>query len=117
MSYLNILEYLETTDTLTASIKEKLTKYLEVGYQKLLNYFRYEKSFSIFGEHDLLGSTALTAFAVRILKKMGKYVFVDSEIINQAINWIFSVQLDDGCFNPAQSTFYKMVCIIFCILN
>lgn len=94
-----ILDYLTNANKLTPATKAKLINYMEIGYQKELTYKRYDGSFSAFGSYDSAGSTWLTAFVARSFNQASKYITIDSNAINNALNYLENVQNSDGSFS------------------
>ncbi|XP_062873322.1 alpha-2-macroglobulin-like [Trichomycterus rosablanca] len=91
-----ILQYLENTNQLTTTIRDKATDFLKNGYQRQLNYRHIYGAFSTFGSGE--GNTWLTAFVMRTFGKAQRYVFIDPEVINSANRWLITLQRPDGCF-------------------
>lgn len=110
---LYVLKYLEANNALTDKVKEKIFKNLEIGYQRMLNYVHADGSFSAFGPHEPNGSMFLTSFVVRTFRQMKKYIFIDDDVVNKAIRWIISHQLENGCFDPVHHVFHEMVLSYF----
>lgn len=111
---LYVLKYLEANQALSPSTKEKILKNLEIGYQRMLNYVHNDGSFSAFGQKDKSGSMFLTAFVVRSFKQMQKYTFIDDGVIEKAVKWIISKQLENGCFDPVRHVLHRMVDYLIC---
>ncbi|XP_017537981.1 alpha-2-macroglobulin-like [Pygocentrus nattereri] len=91
-----ILQYLESTEQLTAAIRERATGFLKSGYQRQLNYKHYDGAYSTFGTGE--GNTWLTAFVLRTFGKAQRYIFIDPQNIDSAKKWLISKQRPDGCF-------------------
>lgn len=106
---LYVLQYLIANNALTNELKEKILKNLEIGYQRMLTYAHNDGSFSAFGESDGQGSMFLTAFVIRTFRQMKQYKFIDDDVVNKAINWMVSHQLENGCFDPMLHLFHDMV--------
>lgn len=93
------------------------------GYQRILAYLHNDGSFSAFGNYDSSGSMFLTAFVVRTLVQSKPYIYVDENVINKAIDWIYEHQLENGCFASMLHVFQDMVSCIhlkfshFCLNN
>ncbi|ROK23402.1 Alpha-2-macroglobulin [Anabarilius grahami] len=98
-----ILQYLEKTEQLTSAIRERATGFLKSGYQRQLNYRHNSGAYSTFGRGN--GNTWLTAFVLRSFGKAQRYIFVDSQIIQSAKNWLISKRDSDGCFLQQGSLF------------
>ncbi|XP_026138185.1 alpha-2-macroglobulin-like isoform X2 [Carassius auratus] len=91
-----ILQYLENTEQLTSAIRERATGFLKSGYQRQLNYRHTSGGYSTFGHGD--ENTWLTAFVLRSFGKAQKYIFIDPQIIQSAMDWLISRRDSDGCF-------------------
>lgn len=106
---LYVLKYLEANNALDDKIKQRILSNFKTGYQRILNYRHRDGSFSAFGGSDSEGSMFLTAFVVRTLRQMKNYMIIDDNIINTALEWIMSHQLENGCFDPVKHVFQQMV--------
>lgn len=69
-------------------------------------------SFSAFGTKDPAGSMFLTAFVVNCLSQAKSYIYIDSNVLSRAVEWIFQHQLENGCFSSMYHVFQDMVGII-----
>lgn len=108
-----VLNYLKNTHQLTAEIEAKAKKFMEIGYQRQLNYKHKDGSFSAFGESDESGSTWLTAFVVRSFRQAAQHISVQDKITNKAVTksltlkWLSGTQSANGSFTEKGSIFYK----------
>ncbi|KAG5667162.1 hypothetical protein PVAND_015159 [Polypedilum vanderplanki] len=102
-----VLNYLTKLNKLTLDLQKKLTKYLEIGYQRELIYKHNDGSYSAFGEGDQNGSTWLTAFVIRSFNQASKFITIDEKIIQDGLNFLSSVQNDDGSFSENGIIFHK----------
>lgn len=93
-----VLDYLKVAGNLQPAIESKAIKYLTSGYQRELTYRHRNGSFSSFGKWDRSGSTWLTAFVAKSFKQADKYIDIDVKIINEALDWLASIQAKDGSF-------------------
>jgi CD109 antigen len=93
-----VLNYLKAVQQLTPAIQTKTLSYMEIGYQRQLNYQRYDGSFSCFGASDSSGSTWLTAFVVRYFAEAKIYINIDDNVLNRALDWLVSKQSENGRF-------------------
>ncbi|XP_031329285.1 pregnancy zone protein-like isoform X2 [Photinus pyralis] len=103
-----ILQYLKATGSLTPSLQQRARRNLKIGYQRILDYVHNDGSFSAFGYHDQSGSTFLTAFVVKVLQQSKEYVYIDQNVINNAVRWIINNQLENGCFATISHVFHDM---------
>ncbi len=69
-------------------------RYLQLGYQRLLNYRTSDGGFSYWGHGD--ADLALTAYALRFLHDAREFVPVEDEVMEGARQWLFKRQLSDG---------------------
>ena len=69
-------------------------------------------AFSAFGEADDHGSTWLSAFVFKTLRKASKFIFIDRQQIQTHI-WQFltAQQGEDGCFNGEQAQLHTTMSI------
>ncbi|KAJ8911706.1 hypothetical protein NQ315_013168, partial [Exocentrus adspersus] len=105
---LYILRYLNATNSLKSSTRQRIIRNLKIGYQRIMNYVHKDGSFSAFGYYDPSGSMFLTAFVVRTLKEAKRFIYVDQRIIDKAVKWIFDHQLENGCFSTMLHVFQDM---------
>jgi len=73
---------------------QKAQRYLEEGYQRLLNYQSSDGGFSYWssGSSDI----ALTAYAVRFLIDAGDLIPVNESVVERAKSWLLRQQRGDG---------------------
>lgn len=93
-----VLDYLTTLNKLTPEIENKAKKFMESGYQRELSYKHDDGSYSAFGKNDNSGSTWLTAFVAKSFRQAAKYIMVDEEVINLALEFLANVQAANGSF-------------------
>lgn len=93
-----ILIYLQSSGKLTASIKDKIISFTEQGYQREVQFFRRDGSFSAFGDSDPSGSTWLTAFVLKSFILAKPYITIDPKIVEESLNFIVSKQNQNGSF-------------------
>ncbi|XP_021488325.1 alpha-2-macroglobulin [Meriones unguiculatus] len=98
-----VLDYLNETQQLTEEIKTKAIDYLNMGYQRQLNYKHQDGSYSTFGEKASRnhGNTWLTAFVLKSFAQAQKYIFIHEAHITQALIWLSQQQQDNGCFRSS----------------
>ncbi|XP_069836200.1 alpha-2-macroglobulin-like isoform X2 [Dendropsophus ebraccatus] len=94
--YVYALDYLESVQGLTSETKAKAIKSLSEGYQTQLTFKSDIGSYTVFpgGSENLW----LTAFTVKTFNGARKFIYIDEDHIEQAVNWLQSKQLPDGCF-------------------
>ncbi|KAL7015206.1 hypothetical protein ACKWTF_016340 [Chironomus riparius] len=93
-----VLEYLTNLNKLNPETEAKLKKHLDVGYQKQLTYKNKGGSYSGFGIKTENGSTWLTAYVAKSFNQASKYIDIDQEVITEALDFLSSVQSDNGSF-------------------
>nr|BAR45597.1 alpha-2-macroglobulin [Epanerchodus sp. RS-2014] len=102
-----VLQYLEVTHQLTINIKLKSISYMELGYQRELNYKRDDGSYSAFGKSDAEGSIWLTSFVIKSFAQTKSIIYIDQHEIDDGIKFIVKNQLEDGCFKSVGSVIHK----------
>ncbi|XP_030765290.1 CD109 antigen [Sitophilus oryzae] len=93
-----ILQYLKNTQQLTPTIENEAIANLEKSYQKELSSKRDDGSFSPFGERDSSGNIWLTAYVALSLKQAKEFIYVDDNIISEALEWLARNQHANGSF-------------------
>ncbi|XP_069837876.1 alpha-2-macroglobulin-like protein 1 [Dendropsophus ebraccatus] len=93
-----VLDYLKATGQLSATQKDKGIEYLRSGYQRQLKFRSEDGSYSAFGNGDQEGSTWLTAFVLKSFYQAKAYIFIDNNVLNQAMGWLSAQQEANGCF-------------------
>ncbi|XP_055599424.1 thioester-containing protein 1 allele R1-like isoform X7 [Uranotaenia lowii] len=102
-----VLDYLKSTNQLTAKIEEKAKKFMEAGYQRELTYKHDDGSFSAFGNSDPSGSTWLTAFVARSFKQAASHISVDEAVIDRSLQWLSEQQASNGSFPEVGKVSHK----------
>nr|XP_048300273.1 alpha-2-macroglobulin [Myodes glareolus] len=102
-----VLDYLNETQQLTQKVKDKAINYLNMGYQRQLNFKLQDGSYSTFG--DKPASTWLTAFVLKSFAQARKYIFIHETHIRQAFLWLSHQQEDNGCFRGSGSLFNNAI--------
>lgn len=74
-----ILDYLTAINQATDDIKRKSITYMEEGYQRQLQYMKFDGSFSSFKSTS--SSTWLTAFVVKSFNSAKKYITIDENLL------------------------------------
>ncbi|XP_043935614.1 alpha-2-macroglobulin-like protein 1 [Protopterus annectens] len=103
---ISVMNYLKKTNRLTSAIKTEGTSFLQSGYQTELIYKRSDCSFSAFGNSDAEGSLWLTAFVTSEFGKAQDFIFIDTNVIVCAIQWLSQHQLKSGCFKNSGKLFH-----------
>nr|XP_014351977.1 PREDICTED: alpha-2-macroglobulin [Latimeria chalumnae] len=100
------LQYLEKTGLVNDHNRATAIKNMEKGYMKILQHKTKNGSYAIFDASEYIVSTSkeergnawLTAYVVSSFNKAKPYIFIEERLQTEAINWISSKQMDDGCF-------------------
>jgi len=69
-------------------------RYLQAGYERLLRYQDASGGFTYWGHGD--PDMALTAYALEFLNHAGRFIEVDSTVMQRAENWVLAQQGKDG---------------------
>ncbi|XP_056385922.1 alpha-2-macroglobulin-like protein 1 isoform X2 [Hyla sarda] len=93
-----VLDYLKATGQLDTTQKDKGIGYLQSGYQGELAFKHNDGSYSAFGVKDEEGNTWLTAFVIKCFSQAKNYIFIDDDVLSQAVTWLGLQQGVDGCF-------------------
>jgi hypothetical protein len=83
-----LLKYYKASGVTSAPLKGKASRYVSLGYHRLLNYRESGGGFSYWGHGS--PDAALTAYAVRFLLDVSPFTDVDPEIIQGAERWLVS---------------------------
>ena len=94
-----VLRYLRENNLNNKELEEKALEYISAGYQKILTY---EVSGTP-GGYSLYGSSpaepVLTAFGLMEIKELSNVYEVDESVINEMVEYLFSVQKSNGTFD------------------
>ncbi|XP_064411508.1 alpha-2-macroglobulin-like [Latimeria chalumnae] len=99
-----VLQYLEKTGLVNSYSKAEAVKNMELGYQAILQLKTKNGSYELFryyygdDDEEHKGNVWLTAYVVSSFNKAKPYIFIPEKVQKEAINWISSKQMDDGCF-------------------
>ncbi|KAJ7316257.1 hypothetical protein JRQ81_002419 [Phrynocephalus forsythii] len=105
LSNLIVFNYLENTKQITKEKKNKIVGHLTGGYQRQLSYRLLDGSFSTFGSRDAEGNLWLTALVYKAFAQSKSKIYIDDNVLNQALLWISSKQEADGCFQPDRTIY------------
>jgi hypothetical protein len=75
-------------------VAEKARRYLQAGYDRLLNYQEKDGGFSYWGHGN--PDVTLTAYALRFLTEAQPFIAVDESVIADARRWVESKQDKNG---------------------
>ncbi|KAI8125143.1 CD109 antigen [Lucilia cuprina] len=93
-----ILHYLDATKRYMPSVVEKAKNFMEIGYQRELTYKHKNGAYSAFGEGNCEPSSWLTAYVARSFIQAKKYIAIDSDVIDKALEYVVANQLENGQF-------------------
>ena len=93
-----LLKYYKASGVTSAPMQAKATRYVSIGYHRLLNYRESGGGFSYWGHGS--PDAALTAYAVRFLSDVSAFTDVDPDIIHGAEKWLVEQQAKDGHWQP-----------------
>jgi hypothetical protein len=97
---LMVLRYYKRSGEDLPRMAEKARRYLQAGYERLLNHRNDDGGFTYWGRGE--ADSALTAYALRFLNDAREFVAVDEDVIDEACDWLVKHQRVDGSF-PARS--------------
>ncbi|XP_055632695.1 thioester-containing protein 1 allele S3-like [Toxorhynchites rutilus septentrionalis] len=102
-----ILDYLSETDVVANSVKSKILKHLQTGFQNQLKFKRSDGWFGVWNRQDSEGSTSLTAFVAKSFILASRYIDTDeTDEIDDAFNWLVDVQQSDGRFEEIGQVYH-----------
>ncbi|HSB29231.1 MAG TPA: alpha-2-macroglobulin family protein, partial [Pyrinomonadaceae bacterium] len=90
---LMMLRYLKSEKT-DSPIASKASKYVDLGYQRLLGYQSTSGGFTYWGHGDT--DIALTAYAIRFLHDVAEVKSIDDSAAENARRWLITQQRQDG---------------------
>ncbi|XP_075144188.1 alpha-1-inhibitor 3-like [Leptodactylus fuscus] len=91
------LEYLENVDEVTPEQKATIVKALANGYQNQLTYRTESGGFGFF-PGESLPHLWITVLIVKAFTAAQNWIHIDKNYIQEAVNWLQTVQKSDGCF-------------------
>lgn len=89
-----MLKYLKQNNLHMPELETKAQEYLQIGYERLLNYRGANGGFTYWGRGE--ENAALTVYALGFLTDAKDFINVDSNVINSASYWILKRQRADG---------------------
>ncbi|XP_073452102.1 alpha-2-macroglobulin-like protein 1 isoform X2 [Aquarana catesbeiana] len=103
--YCYSLEYLQSTNELTPETKEKFLEHIVEGYQKQLTFKNESGGYATFPGGP--PNQWITALVIKALNCAKQFIHVDEKNIQDAIHWLETIQLPNGCFNSSVPYFYN----------
>jgi CD109 antigen len=93
-----LLKYYKVSGVTNASLQGKASRYVSLGYHRLLNYRESGGAFSYWGHGS--PDAALTAYAVRFMADASDFTDVNPDVIHDAEKWLVGQQAKDGGWHP-----------------
>ncbi|KAM4034379.1 alpha-2-macroglobulin-like protein 1 [Anomaloglossus baeobatrachus] len=94
-SYINTMDYLESTEQLTPESKAEAIEAMSKGYQKQLTHKNENGSYAMFyGD----GNIWLTAFVVKSYNVAKRFIPIEEKEIQDSVDWLQTKQQPNGCF-------------------
>ncbi|XP_077202374.1 ovostatin-like [Paroedura picta] len=109
LANLVILNYLNDTKQLTEEKRALFIRRLSSGYQGQLSYRLPDGSFGTFGNQNEDGNLWVTILTYKALAKGKEWIYVDDNVLTEALKRIASWQGPDGCFHQAGDIFNNAV--------
>jgi hypothetical protein len=99
-TYPNVLiyDYLKRSGKLTPEFKARATRYISLGYQRLLRFEVAGGGFEWFGRAP--ANQILTAYGLMEFRDMSRVFPIDEAVIARTQRWLISRQLADGSWAP-----------------
>ena len=94
------LELLKASKSGNATIAVEAQTYLQLGYDRLADYFDASGGLTYWGGRDHDPDPALTAYAIEFLGEATPYISVDESRISGAINWLVAKEQTYGSWKP-----------------
>lgn len=91
-----VLDYLHETNTIRKDLYNDLISKLTLGYENQLAFRLRDNSFAVFPGYR--GSVFLTSFVAKSFNIAKKYIYIDEQIIERALDWLAQKQQPDGRF-------------------
>lgn len=100
------LRYMNENDIDNKALKEKATRYINDGYQRLLTFETSKKNggFSLYGNDP--AEPVLTAYGAMELKDVSTVYEVDENVINRMKEYLFGIQKSNGSFKISETNSY-----------
>jgi hypothetical protein len=98
--YLELLEASHAGSTAADPVAIEAQTYLQLGYDRLSDYFDASGGLTYWGGRDHDPDPALTAYGIEFLTKAAPYITVDRNLITGSVNWLIANQQKDGSWKP-----------------
>ncbi|MGC9455728.1 MAG: hypothetical protein ACP5HU_12845, partial [Phycisphaerae bacterium] len=93
------LAYMRTNDLDNPEVRAKATRYVQMGYQRLLSFEVADGGFSLFGQAP--ARLTLTAYGMAQFTDMAKVYPVDPGLLERVSDWLAEQQDSDGSWSGA----------------
>lgn len=93
-----VWNYLNRTKKLDKALHTRIKSNFREGYQKILNYFHEDGSFSYFDPPKANGSIWFTSYVLRYLHDIRALIYIDRTILQKGYRFLLSRQHKDGSF-------------------
>jgi hypothetical protein len=97
---LELLEASHAGSTVADPVAVEAQTYLQLGYDRLPDYFDASGGLTYWGGRDHDPDPALTAYGIEFLTKAAPYITVDRNLITGSVNWLIANQQKDGSWKP-----------------
>jgi hypothetical protein len=98
--YLKLLKASRADSDAVDPVSIEAQTYLQLGYDRLADYFDASGGLTYWGGRDHDPDPALTAYGIEFLTEATPYITVDHDHILTAINWLLAAQQADGSWKP-----------------
>ena len=98
--YLELVKASHTDKASNDPIAIEAQTYLQLGHDRLADYFDASGGLTYWGGNDHTPDPALTAYAIEFLTEAAPYIAVDRDQITGAIKWLLASQQADGGWKP-----------------
>jgi len=102
--YLELLKASHADTAAADPVIAEAQTYLQLGYDRLADYFDASGGLTYWGGRDHDPDPALTAYGIEFLTEAAPYVAVDHARIVTAIDWLLAAQQTDGSWKPRYGT-------------
>ncbi|MGA2570308.1 MAG: alpha-2-macroglobulin family protein [Terracidiphilus sp.] len=93
------LEMLKASKS-NSALETKAQTYLQLGADRLRDYFDASGGLTYWGGSDHAPDPALTAYGIEFLMEAGPFVHVDPDRVTRAARWLMAAQKEDGSWAP-----------------
>lgn len=98
--YLELLKASHAESAAVDPVAVEAQTYLQLGYDRLGDYFDASGGLTYWGGRDHDPDPALTAYGIEFLTEAAPYIAVDHNQITSAVDWLLAKQQKDGSWKP-----------------